>query len=205
MANLQNLLLGRLFFLAASGSCSSWNHPTVGNLVTPYGTTFAGRKHVVKRVPGFVREKSGVGDGPHVVATTKGTQIHPKRRLECVCQYGIAIWAIKNGVWSDEYEAVMYALHDPSPGSDDSQSLLTLSNVKVMVRSKSSAGRRSLAQPPPSTWTRHGSSPHRAFYLLTWKKPQARACNLWRVRGQTRPGTILVAIESIFKEKKSRR
>ena len=28
------------------------------------------------------------------------------------------------------------------------------------------------------------------------KKPQARACNCWRVRGQTRPGTISVAIES---------
>ena len=58
MTNLQNQLLGRLFSLAASGSCSSWNHPTVGNLVTPYGTTFAGRKHVVKRVPGFVPKRA---------------------------------------------------------------------------------------------------------------------------------------------------
>ena len=55
-----------------------------------------------------------------------------------------AIKGKKNGVWSDEYEAVMYALHDQSPGSDDSHSLLTWSNVKVMVRSKSSTGKLKL-------------------------------------------------------------
>ena len=33
MANLQNVFFGRLFPLAVSGSCSSWNHPTVGNFL----------------------------------------------------------------------------------------------------------------------------------------------------------------------------
>ena len=68
--------------------------------------------------------------------------------------------------------------------------------VKIQYR-KAQAQRRSLAQPPPEL----GMALLRtvlssAFYLLTWKNPQTRACNCWRVRGQTRPGTILVAIES---------
>ena len=43
-----------------------------------------------------------------------------------------------------------------------------------------------------STW--RFSAP--CFPSSHMKKSQAHACNCWRVRGQTRPGTILVAIES---------
>ena len=113
------------------------------------------------------------------VATTKGTQIHPKRQIRS--------------------RYVRFARPEPwSPGSDDSPSLLTWSNVKVMVRSKSSTGKlqlkddRSLNLHLNSAWL--FSAP--CFLSSHVKKPQARACNCWRVRGQTRPGTILVAIES---------